>query len=888
MKSTEQNRRWRTTSLSRQSHCTLWLAALLVMMMNAEAGGAATIPFPDALDAAAVAQPGDMADPVDHALLLGNGDLNGLLYAPDEIILRLTKNDAWDNRIETAGDGPLLQMDLRQRTWTGGEKSPPSYRKPYPCPRLCGIVRLGKPSSVGRRWQAVRTARENAFELRGGLAVMVVGGVPDSSNGYACELEAIPQGWVRLRLVLSGTPNAEYFVHLKGAGGGRSILINSGWRPGPKKMETVTFELPPGGRPARLELYARTQRAMAEIRYKEIVFEGAAGQRHALGFDPPLVSPPVPSRLDLRRATAELKPSADSAPTVARALAGRNVFLIRSPRPAELIPIVASELPKPETGTRDGVRWIRQALPGDVDYKGMAFVMALAEAGERKAIAVLTTNDAPDPLAAAIDLARHTLNSQEAALIREHEAAWEAFWSASGVELADSLLSDAWYRNLYFLRCVSRPGVQAAAIYAGLVAEYGAWKGAYTYDYNTEQTFWSAFACNHLELAEPYVRLVREYLPRAQWLAKTTYDCNGAFFPVNTFGTEPIPPAQCKSNNRRMTAYVPWTYVPALSAWWAQNLWLHYAYQPDRAFLEKTVYPVLKEVATFYADFMDRCARDERGKAVLGPSYSPEHGKFGEQFNTPSDIAFFRLGFQMAAEAARVLGRDARDAARWRACLERLPEYPVRDGVVVDWLDGPTTLTHNVAVPSLPVFPAGVVNWLSPEPEQALFRHTIATMKWTGYNSAIMLAAARARLGMSDAFAWMRQAIAERARPNGTQCLLPRDRNGIFTETFAWSGVIAECLLQSEGGVLRLFPAWPGDKDAQFTQLRAQGGFLVSAARARGQMTRLEIKSTAGGRLSLLSPWPTMAANGTILKTDARGIVTLKTRSGELMRFTKE
>jgi len=61
--------------------------------------------------------------------------------------------------------------------------------------------------------------------------------------------------------------------------------------------------------------------------------------------------------------------------------------------------------------------------------------------------------------------------------------------------------------------------------------------------------------------------------------------------------------------------------------------------------------------------------------------------------------------------------------------------------------------------------------------------------------------------------------------------------------------------VQSVDNVIRVFPCWPKEKDASFTSLRAQGGFLVSAEQKAGKVVRLEITSTVGGRLRLLSPW---------------------------------
>jgi alpha-L-fucosidase 2 len=63
-------------------------------------------------------------------------------------------------------------------------------------------------------------------------------------------------------------------------------------------------------------------------------------------------------------------------------------------------------------------------------------------------------------------------------------------------------------------------------------------------------------------------------------------------------------------------------------------------------------------------------------------------------------------------------------------------------------------------------------------------------------------------------------------------------------------------LLQSAGGVVRVFPAtsqrWP---TASFQDLRAEGGFQVSATREGGRTVHLTIRATALATLTLRDPF---------------------------------
>jgi len=61
-----------------------------------------------------------------------------------------------------------------------------------------------------------------------------------------------------------------------------------------------------------------------------------------------------------------------------------------------------------------------------------------------------------------------------------------------------------------------------------------------------------------------------------------------------------------------------------------------------------------------------------------------------------------------------------------------------------------------------------------------------------------------------------------------------------------------EMLLQSWGGVVRVFPATPTAwTDAEFKDLRAEGGYRISARRAAGRIVSVRLEATVDGTLRL-------------------------------------
>ncbi len=754
----------------------IYLSALLLFLPVSQPGIAQSVPYPAALQDAAI-HVGSLDSILDQSLLIGNGDINALIFEEDGVlVMTLTKNDVWDARLDTANDPPLPTLDLVKHyafsetgfqiqnsnsgqllpegmEWSGKDSY---HANPYPCPRACAKLTLGKNPGAGS--------------------------------------------------------------------------------------------------------------------------------------------------LDLHKASVSVREgkSGTGAATI-RALAQRNCFLIQCKEAVDLHSVVSEGIPKARQGERDGVHWIEQTLPGDLDWPGMSFAVAVASDGDRKAVAIVTSIERKKPVAGAVQMAKRCLQAKDNRLIRKHEEIWNTFWSKSGIEIEDSLLQRTWYRNLYFLRCVSKPGAISPGLFAGLINDTPAWHGDYHTNYNIQSTFWGAYPANQHELAEPYDRLISDYLPRAQWIAKQVYDMEGAYYPHVLYAYEPPHPEQCKSVNGRQYFHHTWAMTLGVPGFTVQPLWWHYKYAPDREFLETVAYPPLREVAVFYADFIEHCEGDDT--VLLAPSVSPEHWGWTENFernrNCAFDIAMFRYTLEAAIEAAERLQTDRDLVKRFENAIKRLPPYPLfgHDNPIVVDVQGAPPIEYNIAVPATPVFPGDVVTAFSSCDEKTLFKRTIADMKWNGNNSTNILGIARARLSFKDSQDWLRKEVLARTRPNGTMSLNRLEPQfkfndfGHYTEQYGTVMSISELLVQSVGDVIRLMPALESGCRARFTDLRAQGGFLIDAEGMNGKITGLCIESTAGETLRLASPWPKIKVQGNqsdrfkTLKPDKQGIVTIQTNPGDVFIF---
>lgn len=578
----------------------------------------------------------------------------------------------------------------------------------------------------------------------------------------------------------------------------------------------------------------------------------------------------------------------------ARILKDRNVVLINSPYEVSLEEIKAKSLPDAKLGKTGNVEWLVMEMPDDIDVKGVHYAIAVATQGNTKVISLVSSLDihADEVLKPAIELAQKTVDEENAKLIAKHEKAWRKVWERSGLQLGDEFFERAWYRTMYFANMVSKSGTYPVGIMPPLATDITPWHADFHYNYNTWQTFWPLASLNHRELADTWLDYMNRRIPRFQFIAKAAFGCEGIHFPISSFLREPDP-EKSKANNKRQIIFNPWSLTIGLGGMSVHSAWQTYLHDPNPQYLKEKVYPIIQQTALFYVSYMEKCKRDENGKVLLGPSYSPEHGPVGI-FNCPFDIAYVKYTFNALIEASKELNVDHELAKKCKAMQKLLPAYPTAkdnhgNTVVVDWKGCKFRQVgvHNITVPTAPVFPADQVTWFSSDAEKKLFQDTAKVTRFNGNNSHVMFNVVKARFSNLEGYTNSRKWFTSRELPNGF-FVWQGHRHGTFmSEMIGISGLVKEFLLQGVENKIRLFPCWPKDKDAAFKKFRAQGGFLVSSSFKGGEVQDTTVKSLYGKKLTVLSPWKTIYANGKQLTIDDKGLISISTAKGETIVFSK-
>lgn len=501
------------------------------------------------------------------------------------------------------------------------------------------------------------------------------------------------------------------------------------------------------------------------------------------------------------------------------------------------------------------------------------------------------TKNAASPLASVQAAARGMTAAGVADLSARNKAWWKEFWLRSYIRLGDDI-QRYWYNHLYLIGSAARsgpdngPGKAPGHWGPWNRAEDMKWFGNLGMNYNAQNPYYGTFASNHVDLVDPYIQTVKYYAENTgrqrvvnRWVspeiaARMPANCRGVEFEgsFTSHGTPSTGGGAQGGEDCCMATNAVFAILPIVWKW---------KYGRDTRFLEDTAYPLMRNVADFFDDYI--------GKPVDG-RYEV-YGSVHEGANWFAKNDMFSLGairflYREIIAASVQIGRDADRRVHWQDILDHMGEYPLqawgdkvtfRPDAVHDVMEALhyqggarntglmfTTTFDNIGHRTLPAYRIATCNTL----DKGNMFHPQRWCGWQNGNDFGMMFVMAVRAGYRADRA-IKAIKGWKPEPNGV--VSQRDGGGI--ETAGIIEAINDMLLQSHDGVLRLFPNWDRSVDAEFKRLRAVGAFLVGARyrSAGGVVDRVRILSEKGNTCVLQNPFD--GACVTVTRVDTRQTV---------------
>ena len=374
----------------------------------------------------------------------------------------------------------------------------------------------------------------------------------------------------------------------------------------------------------------------------------------------------------------------------------------------------------------------------------------------------------------------------------------------------------------YKMIAASRPGGQPLTLLGGMWNDSvrPPWSFNYTINENLQKSYSGVEIANLSECAEPYVDFMRGLAANGRKTAEINYGMPGWLAHHNS-------DLWCHTGavGRYGEGKPTWACFHLGGAWLCENLFNHYAFNGNTAFLRDTAYPILKGAAEFALAWL--VEDPGSGHLVTAPSTSPENEyllpdgqRAAVTIGSAIDMSLIWELFKNTITAARTLGVDESFRRQLEQAQARLRPLKIGSkGQLLEWYD----------------------EYPEQDPTHRHISH-LAGLAWgtriTRRGTPELFAAARKSLELRGPGGILPQKLSMCARlEDGELCYRYLDTTLNMAELF----------VQSHASEIHLLPALPKAWPAGYVKgLKARSGYVVDVEWREGRF----LKGTVRARLA--------------------------------------
>ena len=403
----------------------------------------------------------------------------------------------------------------------------------------------------------------------------------------------------------------------------------------------------------------------------------------------------------------------------------------------------------------------------------------------------------------------------------------------------------------YLLISSSRPGTNAANL-QGIWNEHlqAPWNADYHLNINLQMNYWPAEVTNLSELHEPLFDFTDRLAARGKKTAKQQYDMRGF---VAHQATDFWAPAWMRAERPYWGAWI------GGGGWLMQHFWDHYQFTKDEVFLRDRAYPIIKESALFYLDWLMKDSRD--GKWISAPATSPENSYIAADgksaatvLGTAIDQQIIEEVFTNALAAAEILNIDDEFTKEVREKLIDLRPGVVigPDGRILEWdrpyeeaEKGHRHMSHLYAI-----YPGNTITKEgTPDEFAAAKKSTDYRLEnggaGTGWSRAWLINLSARLQDSEEVDKHVNLHLQKSIVANLFDMHPPFQIDG----NFGFTAGIAEALLQSHTDKIHLLPALPSTwPEGHITGLKARGNLTVDIYWKEGLLEKIKVLAKTSGR----------------------------------------